>query len=143
MAIGIRFLQLHGRQETSRRISLKSKEARRAYDKEYYQRTKSWRGARMKENYKNLQHQYRVDKVKYLLKHPCVDCGETDPIVLDFDHRPGWDKKFTIGLNTNYCFATLEKEIKKCDVRCANCHRRKTAVQFQWGMLDIIKTLGV
>jgi hypothetical protein len=64
--------------------------------------------------------------VQYLESHPCVDCGETDPLVLEFDHRGG--KEFTIGREfTSRPWEDVLAEIDKCDVRCANCHRRRTA----------------
>lgn len=71
-------------------------------------------------------------KGQTLLAHPCVDCGETDPVVLEFDHRS--DKSDNIGsmLRHGTSTETMEREIAKCDVRCANCHRRKTAKQFGW-----------
>ena len=64
--------------------------------------------------------------VDYFRRHPCVDCGETDPIVLEFDHLA--DKKFGIaaGLRTRNWQDVLN-EIDKCEVVCANCHRRRTA----------------
>lgn len=65
---------------------------------------------------------------EYLLRNPCVDCGEKDIIVLEFDHRKGVDKKFNIGesMKKGYSMKNIQLEIDKCDVRCANCHRRKT-----------------
>lgn len=62
----------------------------------------------------------------YLLEHPCVDCGEGDPIVLQFDHVRG-EKEFMIGTfnTTTYVWEVVLKEIQKCDVRCANCHMRR------------------
>jgi len=65
----------------------------------------------------------------FLQKHPCVDCGEADPIVLEFDHIKG-QKRATISylIHGGYAIETLEEEIAKCVVRCANCHRRKTAI---------------
>jgi hypothetical protein len=63
----------------------------------------------------------------YLLEHPCVDCGETDPVVLEFDHVRG-KKVSNIGtLAASACWQKIQTEIAKCEVRCANCHRRKTA----------------
>lgn len=58
----------------------------------------------------------------------CMDCGESDPVVLDFDHRPGTDKEGNIGSyrSLGWSIERLTKEIKKCDVVCANCHRRRT-----------------
>ncbi|KKM74976.1 hypothetical protein LCGC14_1394930 [marine sediment metagenome] len=29
----------------------------------------------------------------------------------------------------NYTLKRIQQEIDKCDIRCANCHRRKTAVE--------------
>lgn len=58
----------------------------------------------------------------------CVDCGEKDPIVLDFDHRDPRRKKFNISATRRRhpTVALLKAEIAKCDLRCANCHRRRT-----------------
>ncbi len=65
----------------------------------------------------------------YLLHHPCVDCGEPDPIVLDFDHVRGVKtadvKRMTTGSHVS--LDRIMAEIAKCEVRCANCHRRVTA----------------
>lgn len=68
----------------------------------------------------------------YLLQHPCVDCGETDPIVLEFDHREQSNKHKEVGELYGCTWSRIEKEIAKCDVRCANCHRRRTANQLGW-----------
>lgn len=64
---------------------------------------------------------------EYLLSHPCIDCGEPDPDVLDFDHRDPITKRATISqlIFGQFGISALTAEIAKCDVRCANCHRRK------------------
>lgn len=70
----------------------------------------------------------RAAILEYRQTHPCVDCGENDPIVLDFDHRIRKDKQFSIANATSITVSieTLRAEMAKCDIRCANCHRRKT-----------------
>ena len=69
---------------------------------------------------------------EYYKTHPCIDCNESDPVVLEFDHRG--DKLIEVSklVSNGYSWTRIEKEIEKCDVRCANCHRRKTAIQFGW-----------
>lgn len=81
-----------------------------------------------KENYRKSAGRTLI--FEYLLTHPCVDCGESDPVVLEFDHRPGEVKVFTIGNPASRSRRMLDLlliEIAKCDIRCANCHRRRTA----------------
>lgn len=53
----------------------------------------------------------------------CVDCGFADPRALDFDHI-GTNKAFNV-CNAK-SIAQAKREIRKCVVRCANCHRIKT-----------------
>ncbi len=76
---------------------------------------------------KNQKEKLRNLISAYLKEHPCVDCGEGDIIVLDFDHRS--DKRLTISQMFSYSYSVeqIQKEIEKCEVRCANCHRRRTA----------------
>lgn len=66
---------------------------------------------------------------EYLSKHPCVDCGEPDPVVLHFDHVRGV-KMMTISAATQRgTLAALVQEIEKCDVRCVNCHLRRHSIE--------------
>lgn len=64
----------------------------------------------------------------FLLEHPCVDCGEADLRVLDFDHRDGSDKTGEVMklAKAAYSWARVMDEIAKCDVRCRNCHAKVT-----------------
>lgn len=58
---------------------------------------------------------------------PCHDCKQLFPsYVMDFDHRDGETKLFNLSLVTTQSLETIKKEIKKCDVVCANCHRIRT-----------------
>lgn len=66
-----------------------------------------------------------------LSKKSCVDCGESDPVVLDFDHKNPKEKLRPVSklLSGHWSWKSVESEIEKCEIRCANCHRRKTYVQ--------------
>ncbi len=84
------------------------------------------------------RHRIKIRKMirGYLDKHPCIDCGENDPVVLEFDHRVPADKFKSVStmISGHYSWRRVLDEIQKCDIRCANCHRRKTYLQFErWG----------
>lgn len=69
----------------------------------------------------------------YLLENPCIDCGETDIVVLQFDHVRGSKRaSITKMVKDDLSIDTIFKEIAKCEVRCANCHVRKTSSDFGW-----------
>lgn len=69
-------------------------------------------------------HQHLVDHLRH---HGCIDCGETDPVVLEFDHVR--DKRANVAQFAFACsLERLEAEIAKCVVRCANCHRLRTQI---------------
>ena len=74
---------------------------------------------------------YRQKRYEWLIAQkskPCIDCGNRYPFyVMDFDHVRG-AKEFSIS-DARYKSITihnLEKEIAKCDLVCANCHRIRT-----------------
>lgn len=71
--------------------------------------------------------------VGYLKDNPCVDCGESDIICLEFDHVRG-SKIAGVGLmiSNGWSLNKIKDEIAKCEVRCANCHRRVTAARGGW-----------
>ena len=108
----------------------------RRYARDHYQRNrrryaeKDW--GRKRCTRKDLNRE--IDD--YLQQHPCIDCGETNPVVLDFDHRDGVEKVETIAyLRAKRDREGLLIEIAKCDVRCSNCHSRRTAKQFGWSKM--------
>ena len=85
-------------------------------------------------NQKKYRINIRAKMYKYLSDKSCLDCGEADPIVLDFDHIDPKEKtrsiaKFMSGHNS---WESILLEIGKCEIRCANCHRRKSHKQFNY-----------
>ncbi|SRR5258706_16097250 len=103
------------------------------HSREYYKHNGDRMIKQIGKNNKKRIKENRLKIYEYYLKHPCIDCNEDDPIVLEFDHVRG--KKFkpvSELVGGGYSWNFIEKEIQKCDVRCANCHRRKTAKDYNW-----------
>lgn len=106
---------------------------RRAYGKEHYQRERAGYLTRARRRRKAERPLIDALVDDYLRTHPCIDCGCSDITVLEFDHRDPSLKTETVGrLKASATSSMVLREIEKCDVRCANCHRRRTAAQFHW-----------
>ena len=104
-------------------------EQKRAYGRAHYRRNKRIYKARAVAHTLKTRKKVLAYVDSYLRDHPCVDCGEADIIVLEFDHRDRKAKRFSVSdgiWNKSASLRSIKAEIAKCDVRCANCHRRKT-----------------
>lgn len=101
--------------------------------RKYYEANKAKIKARTREHTTRIRKAVREWLHVYLLSHPCVDCGETNPVVLEFDHVRG-TKLFNVGEATSkgYSLKRVQAEVEKCEIRCANCHRQKTYREAGW-----------
>jgi len=90
-----------------------------------------------KEEKAEVRHKWRkkrrleqLEIINRLKTRPCMDCKiQFNPWVMHFDHRPGTIKRFNvssaIGSGSN-SIRSIQKEIDKCDIVCANCHANRT-----------------
>lgn len=107
---------------------------------------------RVKQVYKTKLHRKRVSYrmiIEHYFSKGCVDCGEKDVRVLEFDHVRGTKRRFknrrgegvAYLVRCGYAWPSIKKEIDKCEVRCCNCHKLKTFKQFNYlkDLQDIYK----
>jgi ribosomal protein S15P/S13E len=113
------------RRKKLRELDTYCRPCRAAYKREHYRANKQRYVDQAGRRRRQLLDERIPWLVSYLREHPCVDCGESDPIVLEFDHLR--DKEFGIasGIRSRPWPDVLD-EIAKCEVVCANCHRRRT-----------------
>jgi hypothetical protein len=108
------------------------KECTRAFIRSHYERNKNYYIIKARKRNEKKRKE-AIDYIKnYFLLHPCMDCGESDVAVLEFDHKKDKFKAVASLMRDGYPLPKIKEEIKKCDVRCANCHRRKTAKVRGW-----------
>lgn len=101
---------------------------RAQYQREHYEKHKELYIERSAQRTKRLVARRAKYMIELFRSRPCVDCGETDPLVLEFDHLA--DKEFNVGAGMRErSWQALVDEIAKCDIVCANCHRVRTALR--------------
>lgn len=97
------------------------KDCHRKKQKKHYNRNKDayvQKAKRSKEKYRLWYQEYKETLC-------CETCGEDHPATLDFHHE-NEDKEFNVSEAAAQGMAKekLMKEIDKCVVLCANCHRK-------------------
>lgn len=112
----------------------KCRSCNREYQRTWFSSNREIQRARIKANSRKAK-KSTYDAINQLKQDSgCVDCKESDPVVLDLDHR---DRKLKVlgvsaMISRGYSLEKILIEVAKCDVRCANCHRRRTASQLGW-----------
>lgn len=103
-------------------------ERSRKYRREWYYRN---REAAKKRTYQNKvetirRNKERINEIRR--STPCTDCGLSWPhYVMDFDHVQGGKiGNVMVMVNKGESWRRLEAEIAKCELVCANCHRKRT-----------------
>lgn len=115
------------------------------YTKQHYKDKKSYYKEKAKLSREKIMSANKMLVRGFLMENPCIDCGCPDIEVLQFDHRDEKTKEYTIANIYHLSQDKLLKEMAKCDVRCANCHTKRTRRQFgHWrvGKLDVDFILG-
>jgi hypothetical protein len=114
-------------------LQSRCRDCSRAYAKRHYEANLDYYAAKARRHKRKVQRENQRHLLAYFDGHPCVDCGETDPVVLQFDHVRG-TKTACVGvlLRNGARWEAVAEEIAKCEVRCSNCHWRRTARQFNW-----------
>ena len=92
-------------------------------------KTKGTRRADCKECHSEYMKQQYAQKKNIIeeqkAQQKCAKCGESRGYVLDYHHLNPEEKETTIARMTSnrYNLEDIQKEIEKCIVLCANCHR--------------------
>lgn len=90
------------------------------YDSKYYHNNIKAQVERNKTHRNKLSK--KVDQ--YKLEHGCKHCNEIEPCCLDFHHVRD-NKEIAVSiLVKSGCTKRAWSEISKCDIVCANCHRK-------------------
>ena len=110
------------------------KDRRTTTYKEHYQKYKILYQRRARERRVKVRQGLQTHMIEYFLGKSCEGCGESDPVVLEFDHIDPKIKSFGIanGIRNGYSWDKIRSEIEKCRILCANCHKRHTAQQYGW-----------
>ena len=92
---------------------------------DYYDRNKDKEFEYKADRQVNKREEARHYVFTFLSSHRCVDCGESDPLILIFDHVRGSKKmKISHMVNQGCSIEAIKDEIDKCEIRCGNCHMK-------------------
>ena len=110
------------------------REHRKTYAVEHYMRYGDQYRARAKERRAKFKRALQINLITYMKSRSCVECGETDIRTLEFDHIDPKTKKFGIAyaVRNGMKWEDVLVEIEKCQILCANCHKKRAAMQYGW-----------
>lgn len=125
--------EFHFKNKATGRRNPRCKSCQSTLMKKHYQDNLEKYAERNKKTSTEQRERHRRYLFEYLKTHPCVDCGEEDVEVLQFDHIEMLNGDRHRPTNSSWLsIPRLQAEIDKCEIRCANCHVRRTRRQMGW-----------
>lgn len=97
----------------------KRKKYNNEYNREWYIKNRKSRIKRIKERKKEIREEIK----KYKHEKKCEVCREDHPRALDFHHVGDKAHLVSSMVSNGYGITSIMKEIAKCKLLCANCHR--------------------
>lgn len=108
-------------------LQSKCKDCQKIYYKKYYESVPKEKERILKKNIdrKNILKKW-IAEIKENAK--CADCGNSYPAcAMDFDHiEDNKDSSVSSMISSLRTKEDIAKEIEKCEIVCANCHRIRT-----------------
>jgi uncharacterized protein affecting Mg2+/Co2+ transport len=101
-----------------------NKEKMKLYRREWYNRNKEQEQKKARSRGVVRRQEMRKWYTEYKSTLSCIICSESESVCLDFHHKNSKQKEFSIGHALDKGKLSMMKEIKKCIVLCANCHRK-------------------
>lgn len=107
------------------------RECNKKYQREHYKKNKD----KYKKKARDWEQRYKSEVYKFLIEYAkdgCIKCGEKHFACLQFNHIDPKTKSFSICKGITDCISidSIKEELLKCEILCANCHAKHTAVQF-------------
>lgn len=101
-------------------MPFKDPEKRREYKRKWYAENKN-----SERNFIKI----RKNKIRawfkgYKKKLSCSICGESHPAIIDFHHNGKKENPVAQMVHWGHSINNIIKEIEKCQILCANCHRK-------------------
>ncbi len=96
-----------------------------SYDKERYVKNKGSHNELMKQRNAEYRDRYRK-KINEIKSSGCTNCEEKEPCCIDFHHIDESNKLGDVATMAAHLkkWEVVQKEIDKCVLLCANCHRK-------------------
>jgi len=125
------------------------KDCKKEYNRKWYANPANRANQRRRVSVNNKKYLEAASawKIAYVAKHGGCSwdgCDIDNPVMIEFDHLDGSDKSGEIAnmFRRGCSIKKIEAEAAKCRLLCANHHRLRTAMQFQWEIYAQVSALN-
>jgi hypothetical protein len=101
-------------------MPFKDPEKRKEYKRKWYEKNKVSEVNSVKKRKAKIKKWFW----EYKSNLSCSLCGESHPATIDFHHTGKKENQVAQMVHGGYSIIAIKLELEKCEVLCANCHRK-------------------